>query len=269
MRWNELAAYALCALLGAAGGWSVAKVLRRDLRWELTSGLMIVGLLIAGTVVMPRVRAHNQLAALRDAGRAQFGDTGAGELYAQRLVPIVSDPKLDERLQALAARMPGLPHGLAAATYAGMARLSTEELEDQLALRRQLAAGSPSICAALWRGGVAPEDLTTGLRALPLPQQERWIELNARAAALELAATSPVPAVSFATVGMAWSTLFALLPPADRALLEDTAKRGPKAPADDACRAFKLFAAEVGRLPPTARDTLVRTVTSPFLTSSP
>jgi len=227
-------------------------------------------MLIAGTLIVPRLRAGGVRAELRAAGLDLFGDAPAAEHYVRRLLPIREDPGLADKLHAISARLPpGVQpgSGLAAVGYAGMARLSLPELEMSLAVRRRLAERSPAVCAALWKGGIAASDLAAGLRRLSPEDKQTWIDLTARATTLELAADSPPPAISNARAALAWSILLDRLPAAKRAIIERAARSGSAASSDDACGAFEIMASEAAALAPEARETLLRIVTSPFLVS--
>lgn len=269
MDWVALSAYAGSGAVGAVVGWLAG---RRSPRWrfELRAGSFTTGLLIAGALVVPRLHDGAARAELRAAGLDLFGDEPAAEHYVRRLLPIRNDPRLADKIQAISARLPrGLPSGsgLAAVSYAGLARLPLPELEASLAVRRRLADGSPAVCAGLWKGGIAAGDLAAGLRRLSPEDKQSWIDLTARATTLELAADGPAPSISNARAALAWSILLQRLPEPRRAIIERAAKDGAAASPDDACGAFKLVASEAATLEPEARDTLLRVVTSPFLVS--
>lgn len=195
-------------------GWLAS---RRFPRWrfELRTGLVAAGLLIAGALVVPR--AHDK-----------------------------------------PTRSPEL-------AYRGMARLSLAELETSLALRRRLADSSPAVCAGLWKGGIAAADLSAALNRLSPEERQRWADLHARAAELELAAKGPPASISNLESMRVWSLLLGRLPESSRAIIERTVKAGASASPDDACEAFRIVATETAALAPDERDTLVRVVTCPFL----
>ena len=269
MDWTGLSAYAAGGAVGGAVGWLTS---RRSRRWrfEVRAASVLAGMLLAGALIVPRLRDGAVRAELRSAGLDLFGDPPAAEHYVRRLLPIREDAGLADKLQVISARLPaGVPpgSGLAGVGYAGMARLSLPELEVSLAVRRRLADGSPAVCAALWKGGIAASDLTAGLRRLSLEDKQRWIDLTARATTLELAAEGPPPPISNARAALAWSILLARLPDAKRAIIERAAKSGSATSSDDACQAFKIVGSEAAALAPEARETLLRVVTSPFLVS--
>jgi len=267
--WLGLSAYAAGGAVGGAIGWWAG---RRSPRWrfELQTSSVVAGLLLAGALIVPRVRDGAAHAELRAAGLDLFGDAPAAELYARRLLPIRNEPGLADKIHAISARLPpgvASGSGLAVVGYAGMARLSLPELETSLAVRRRLADGSPAVCAGLWKGGLAAGDLAAALRRLSPEDKQSWIDLTARATTLELAADGPPPPISNARAALAWSILLDRLPAAKRAIIERAARSGSAASSDDACGAFEIMASEAAALAPEARETLLRIVTSPFLVS--
>ena len=152
--------------------------------------------------------------------------------------------------------------------YVGMARLSAAELETSMELRRLMAEKSLPICVGLWTGGLEPAELAKGLRALSDQQKQAWVDLALHATTLELHATSPVPPVDDDALAKAWGALMHRLPPEKGAAFERATTAGTAARPDDACQAFKALATHVKELAPLERDTLIRSVTCPFLIPS-
>ena len=129
MDWVALSAYGVGGGVGGVAGWLTA---RRFPRWrfELRTGLFVVGLLLAGVLVVPRVSESAARAELRATGMELFGDGPSAEYYARRLLPIRRDGALGDKAQVAAARLSSrIPShsGLAVLGYAGMARLSLAE----------------------------------------------------------------------------------------------------------------------------------------------
>ena len=275
MNWTELAYYAAGGALAGAVGWLLNRFVPRNrdiLRVAIPSGLVATAMVIVETVVLPPVRARATAREITDSAMSLFGDATLADLYTSRLVTLVKDPHLKQRAQE-AAVIAGLPPGaekesVIALSFVGMARLSPAELVSSMALRHRLAEISRPVCVGLWKGGVQPEALTAALRSLTPAEKRTWIEITTNAAMLQLQATSPPKALSNADVMGAWITLMAQLPAADRDLFDRVSKAGASVNDDDACNAFRVLSATVKSLPPGERDTMIRSITCPFLVSN-
>jgi hypothetical protein len=275
MNWKELACYAAGGALAGLVGWLVARRIPRQrdiLRVGIPSVLVALSMVVVGNFVVPPIRAKTLAREFDASAMELFGDPALAALYTERLLPLVKNPHLQQRVRDAAASA-GLPPGtekagLTALTYVGMARLSPPELEVSFALRRRLAEASRPICIGLWKGGVSPADLTAAVRSLSLPDKRIWIDLTTRAAELELQATAPPPRLSNASVTGAWVSLMSRLSPADQQLFDRVSKAGAAVTNDDACHAFQVLTLNVNQLPAAERDTLIRSVTCPFLVSA-
>ena len=150
----------------------------------------------------------------------------------------------------------------------GTARLSSVELKTSMKLRRAMAEKSLPIRVGLWTGGCSSESWRTDCAGCPMSRSRRGVDLAIHATTLELHATSPVPPVDDDALAKAWGALMHRLPPEKGAAFERATTAGTAARSDDACQAFKALATHVKELAPLERDTLIRSVTCPFLIPS-
>ena len=142
-------------------------------------------------------------------------------------------------------------------SHAGVARLDDAERLGLFEVRRAMANESPELCAGLWTGSLPPELLGAGLRGLDEKQQLVWIELSARAVAVELAAASPPPHVKAAARDAAFGELLARMPPAEREAFQRVVLGADRTP-EGACRAFKAAGDAMGLVSPGARNVILR-----------
>jgi hypothetical protein len=279
MAFSDLVAYAICGAIGGGLGAGLARLFARKrplLAVVFYAGFTALGVSIAGQAIVPVLRDRRARREVHDAAVALFGAGRAADDYAARMMPILADPDLPKRLKTIGFQQtgPAVSTGragtgaLAQIGYVGMARLSAQELETSMELRRLLAEKSLPICVGLWTGGLEPAELSKGLRALSEAQKQAWVDLALHATTLELHATAPAPPITDDALGKAWGALMQRLPAEKRAAFERATTAGTSARPDDACQAFKALATHVKDLAPADKDTMIRSVTCPFLISS-
>lgn len=256
---------ALDAALGAAGavvGWLATRRLRarkKAVADVLTVAVTVLSFTLGGHLLAPRVRDWREWRQMRAAGRETFGSDRAAALYADTLLPLMRDDRLKERLASQTAP-DAFKAGVAQLTHAGLARLSTDELERLFDLKRVMAAKSTAACAGFWTGILPPAALAEGLRALDEDQQRAWITTTGRALALELGAQGEAPRLAADTVARVTG---AFAPDALAAFA--AASNASALTAAQACATFRAIAAGIKALPPGTRDLGIRMLTNPEL----
>jgi hypothetical protein len=260
--WPFLALDAALGAAGAAVGWLATRRLRarkKAVANVLTIAVTVLSLTLGGQLLAPRLRAWREWRQTRAAGREVFGNDRAAALYADTLLPLVRDDRLKERL-ASQTTPDAVKAGVAQLTHAGLARLSTDELERLFDLKRVMAAKSTAACAGFWTGILPPAALAEGLRALEEDQQRAWITTTGRALALELGAQGEPPRLMADTV----ARVTGALAPDPRAAFA-AASNASALTAAQACATFRALAEGIKALPPETRDLGIRMLTNPEL----
>jgi hypothetical protein len=260
--WPFLALDAALGAAGAAVGWLATRRLRarkKAVANLLTVAVTVLSLTLGRQLLAPRLRYWRQWRQTRAAGREVFGNDRAAALYADTLLPLVRDDRLKERL-ASQTTPDALKAGVAQLTHAGLARLSTDELERLFDLKRVMAAKSAAACAGFWTGILPPAALAEGLRALDEQQQRDWITTTGRALALELGAQGEPPRLVADTA----ARVTGALAPDPRAAFA-AASQASALTAAQACATFRALADGIKALPPETRDLGVRMLTNPEL----
>jgi len=260
--WPFLALDAALGAVGAAVGWLATRRLRarkKAVADVLTVAATVLSFTLGGQFLAPRLRDWRHWRQTRAAGREAFGNDRAATLYADTLLPLVRDDRLKERLASQTAP-DAFKEGVAQLTHAGLARLSTDELERLFDLKRVMAAKSTAACAGFWTGILPAAALAEGLRGLDEDQQRAWITTTGRALALELGAQGEPPRLVADTVARVTG---ALAP--DPLAAFAAASRASSLTAAQACATFRAIADGVKALPPEMRDLGIRMLTSPEL----
>jgi hypothetical protein len=216
------------------------------------------GFLTAATTVNRRRAAREEVEA---AGLALYGRPGSASLSADLLLPIVRDPRLPARLAELPATSSPAA-GVSLLARAGIARLDAEARDALFEIRRTLADASPDVCAAFWTGNVDPETLASAMRKLDEPAQRTWITNLARAAELELAATSTPARITGEARAAAMTELATALSPDARAAF-DRASSAARPASQEACAGFRALAEGLRVVAPATRQLLLRIVMNP------
>jgi hypothetical protein len=249
------------AALGAAGG-AIGVVLTRGLspKARRTTSVILGAIAISfgREVIMPHVRAWQAERDIYNAGLELFGSTESAELYSRLMGPVFSDSRYRAWLEH---------HGNSAfqasaqLTAAGLALLQPEDGERLFRVRRKLADVSPALCQGFWDGQIAATNLSAGLHQLPVSEQSAFIEVTARAAALELenGPGLPASAVPQAEVDRAMSQLMERLGSEGRAAFLKTA-RGAHLSPEEACAAFRNLTDTLPKLDSDARAVVIRTI---------
>ena len=212
---------------------------------------------------------------LHRAGMTLFGNERQAGAYADALTPLLTSQPFQKRLKARRAEDDPLLRPSLATTYdtmttelvfAGLARLSPDEVSAVFRLRRALAEASPPLCGAMLRErfDVAPETMAAGLHDLNESDQREWIALSARAMALELDAVGPAPRISRAALDATMADIVKVLPREQQIAVEALYETF-SLPPDKACDAFHALAAGMSGLTPAARAPLLRSLDHPEL----
>jgi hypothetical protein len=253
------------AALGAAGavlGWVATRRLRARKKTgadAVTVAVTVLSFTVGGQLLAPRLRDCQEWRQTRAAGRETFGSARAAALYADTLLPLVHAARLKERL-ASQTTPDALKAGVAQLTHAGLARLSTDELERLFDLKRVMAAKSTAACAGFWTGTLPPAALAEGLRGLDEDQQRAWITTTGRALELELGAQGESPRL----VADAVARVTGALAPDGLAAFAAASKASTLTTVQ-ACATFRAVADGIKALPPVTRDLGIRMLTNPEL----
>ena len=128
----------------------------------------------------------------------------------------------------------------------GLKRLPFDELVAWNDIRTKLAAGSPSVCAGFWKGGIDASQMQKALSSLSKDDLDRWTVLSTRAIVLE-AKNVPYPPAAQDDVPQLMKYVMSQLGEADRTRFQTLASKGAGITDDEACWLMTTTMQALGR----------------------
>lgn len=264
--WKYILLDGIIGATAAGLGWLFTQRLRQTSARGanlITVGFVVVAV-VSSQVITSAIRDRKMRKDLYAAGMTLYGNERAAARHAAAHLPILKHPKLMARLKTTAPVGQGHGTGFAELTGNGMARLPPEDLDATFEIKRALVAVSPDLCAGFWTGTHKPGAVAEGLRKMKDTQQDRWIDVSARAIILELESTTPPPRLAAATVDQALADLVHSLPFEGRAAYAAASGTHPPTP-EQACAAFIALADGMKNVAADKRETIIRMTNNPAL----
>lgn len=210
------------------------------MRWSL---YVLVAVAVLGAVAYRPAQRHIERSTHIEAANFYSPNSPAHEAYAGFLEQLYDYPAYQRAVSGAASPLAvhRLTHQFA---MEGLGRLSDAELEEYMAIRREIwDRASVQLCAAYTRGDPRADDIrqnAAALEALPPEQIRRYFELEAAAARAEITNSQPKHTLPEAQTAEAGSLFYSAMSAAERARFLAAMEEINETPDAEACWAGRL-----------------------------
>jgi hypothetical protein len=249
MNWTEIAMAALGGGIGGALGALLGALLLKGSK-NAAQGVTLVLALIGGRGGAELGKSQGFLDMVHPPTRMEKALRGPGKV-------IESDPALMARFAGLDSdRARDMGQNLA---HQGLKRLPNADLIRWNEIRVLLSQADADVCAALWTGKMTPAGLGVALEKLPDADLNDWVQLSTKAMQLE-AAGAALPKANAEALSEGLAQIIAKLPDVDRARYQRSIGKGTDLPDSEACWTMLTTMKTAQLLPPSDRESLLRSL---------